>query len=38
MEELGYISKADGNKPRQVLITMEEYMNRINEGTLGADE
>jgi len=37
MEQLGYVSKPDGNKPRRVLITMEEYMNRINEGTLGGE-
>lgn len=35
MYEMGYVSAADGNKPRRVLITMEEYMNRISEGTLG---
>ena len=28
MEERGYVSKPDGNKPRRVLITMEEYMRR----------
>ena len=38
MEELGYVSKPDGNKPRRVLITMEEYMNRVSEGTLGGNE
>ena len=38
MEDLGYVSKPDGNKPRRVLITMEEYMNRVNEGTLGNEE
>ena len=37
MEQLGYVSKPDGNKPRRVLITMEEYMNRVNEGTLGGE-
>ena len=26
MEELGIVSSADGNKPRKVLITMEEYL------------
>lgn len=35
MYEMGYVSAADGNKPRRVLIPMEEYMNRISEGTLG---
>ena len=38
MEQLGYVSKPDGNKPRRVLITMEEYMNRVSEGTLGGNE
>ena len=38
MEQLGYVSKPDGNKPRRVLITMEEYMNRVTEGTLGDSE
>ena len=38
MEELGYVSKPDGNKPRRVLITMEEYMTRVSEGTLGGSE
>ncbi|MBR2388604.1 MAG: DNA translocase FtsK [Clostridia bacterium] len=30
MEAKGYVSKADGNKPRRVLVTMEEYMRRKN--------
>jgi len=34
MEALGYVSKADGTKPRRVLITMEEYMRRVVDGTL----
>ena len=39
MEEMGYVSKADGTKPRAVLITPEEYARRVAEGTLGnADE
>ena len=38
MEQMGYVSQPDGNKPRNVLITMEEYMNRVAEGTLGGDE
>ncbi len=38
MEQLGYVSKPDGNKPRRVLLTMEEYMNRVSEGTLGENE
>ncbi len=36
MEEMGYVTKADGNKPRQVRITMEEYMRRMENGTLDA--
>ncbi len=38
MEQMGYVSKPDGNKPRRVLITMEEYMRRISEGELGEEE
>jgi hypothetical protein len=38
MVELGYVSKPDGNKPRRVLITMEEYMRRISEGDAGNEE
>lgn len=38
MVELGYVSKPDGNKPRRVLITMEEYMRRVSEGELGDEE
>ena len=38
MEQLGYVSAPDGNKPRQVLITMEEYMRRVMDGELGGDE
>ncbi len=38
MEEMGYVSKPDGNKPRRVLITAEEYAKRVTEGTLGDDE
>ena len=32
---MGYVSKADGTKPRTVLITAEEYSRRVAEGTLG---
>ncbi len=35
MEEMGYVSKPDGNKPRRVLLTAEEYTRRVAEGTLG---
>ena len=35
MEEMGYVSKQDGNKPRRILITAEEYAERIANGTLG---
>ncbi len=38
MEELGYVSKPDGNKPRRVLITMEEYSRRLMDGELGGEE
>ncbi len=35
MEEMGYVSAPDGNKPRQVLITMDEYMRHMVDGDLG---
>ncbi len=38
MEQLGYVSRPDGNKPRNVLITMDEYMRRVTEGNLGGDD
>ncbi len=38
MEDMGYVSKPDGNKPRRVLITMEEYSRRIMDGNLGNEE
>jgi len=38
MEQMGYVSAPDGNKPRQVLITMDEYMRRVTEGNLGEME
>ncbi len=33
MEEMGYVSAADGTKPRRVLITMEEYLRRTAESS-----
>ena len=38
MEEMGYVSKPDGNKPRRVLLTAEEYAKRVTEGTLGGED
>jgi S-DNA-T family DNA segregation ATPase FtsK/SpoIIIE len=38
MEQMGYVSKPDGNKPRRVLITMDEYMRRVVNNDLGSDE
>ncbi len=35
MQELGYIGAQDGNKPRQILISMDEYLERVANGTLG---
>jgi S-DNA-T family DNA segregation ATPase FtsK/SpoIIIE len=35
MEQMGYVSKPDGNKPRRVLITMDEYMRRVVNNDLG---
>ena len=29
MEDLGYVSPPDGNKPRRVLITMQEFMEKV---------
>ena len=34
MEELGYVSKPDGNKPRRVILTMDEFLRRVHDGTL----
>ena len=38
MEEMGYVSKPDGNKPRRVLLTADEYARRVSEGTLGGGD
>ena len=38
MEQMGYVSAQDGNKPRRVLITMDEYMRRVSEGNLGGTD
>ena len=38
MEQMGYVSKPDGNKPRRVLLTAEEYAQRLTDGTLGDSE
>lgn len=38
MEQLGYVSKPDGNKPRRVLLTQDEFVRRVTEGTLGGVE
>ena len=37
MEERGYVSKPDGNKPRRVLVSMEEYQRRKIEGDVYGD-
>ncbi len=29
MEQLGYVSAADGNKPRKVLITKDQFMEKV---------
>ena len=34
MEELGYVSEADGNKPRRILLTKEMFMELVTNGTL----
>ena len=38
MEELGYVGPADGAKPRAVLITMEQYMSYLADGSLGSED
>ena len=38
MEQMGYVSKPDGNKPRRVLITMDEYMRRVVNNDLGGED
>ncbi len=38
MEDMGYVSKPDGNKPRRVLLSAEEYARRVEEGTLGGGD
>jgi S-DNA-T family DNA segregation ATPase FtsK/SpoIIIE len=38
MEQMGYVSKPDGNKPRRVLITMDEYMRRVVNNNLGSED
>lgn len=37
MEQMGYVSKPDGNKPRRVLLSAEEYSQRLMDGTLGGE-
>ncbi|MBE6531793.1 MAG: DNA translocase FtsK [Ruminococcaceae bacterium] len=37
MEQMGYVSKPDGNKPRRVLITMDEYLRRLENNDLGEE-
>ena len=38
MEERGYVSKPDGNKPRRVLISMEEYQRMRVEGDVYGED
>ena len=33
MEQLGYVSPPDGQKPREVRITKEEFMEMVLRGT-----
>ncbi len=35
MEKLGYISAPDGNKPRRVLITKEQFMEKVINDDIG---
>ena len=34
MEELGYVSEADGNKPRRILITKQEFYEKAVNGSV----
>ncbi len=34
MEELGYVSEADGNKPRRILITKQEFYEKAVNGNV----
>ncbi|MBQ7322069.1 MAG: DNA translocase FtsK 4TM domain-containing protein [Clostridia bacterium] len=34
MEELGYVSEADGNKPRRILLSKEMFLELVANGTL----
>ena len=34
MEEMGYVSEADGNKPRRILLSKEMFMELVTNGTL----
>ena len=40
LEQLGYISPAEGNKPRRVLVTRAQYLERCasNEDTSSSDD
>ena len=38
MEEKGYVSAANGTKPREVLITMNEFIERKSSGNIGDEE
>ena len=38
MEQMGYVSKPDGNKPRRVLLSAEEFAERVASGTLGGTD
>jgi len=39
MEELGYVSESDGNKPRRILITKQEFYEKvINNEVTSSDE
>ena len=37
MEEEGLVSKADGSKPRNILLSAEQFIERYIEGDAGAD-
>ena len=38
MEEEGLVSKPDGSKPRNILISAEQFIERYIEGNAGAED
>ena len=40
MYEMGYVSEADGNKPRRILITKQEFYEKVvnDDMSFGGDQ